>query len=145
MGGRNENSRLDRERLEQLVSEGFTIREIAEQLGRASATVKKWLTRYGLKAQRASGSGGNPDHEALVSRVCRHHGLTEFVRSGDGYYRCRRCRVESVVRRRRHVKELLAREAGGRCVLCGTAGISAHCSFITSTRLRSAWVCREQG
>jgi transposase len=110
---------LDRAELQHLVSNGLTIREIAEQLDRSSATVKKWLARYGLKTQRATGKSRTEGNEPAVSRMCRHHGLSEFVRSGDGYYRCRRCRVESVVRRRRRVKEFLAREAGGRCVLCG--------------------------
>lgn len=36
-----------------------------------------------------------------------------------GYYRCRQCRVEAVARRRRKVKLILAKEAGGRCRLCG--------------------------
>jgi hypothetical protein len=109
----------DRQRLEALVSEGLTIREIAQELGRASATIKKWLARYGLKTQRARGTCRTPGLEAVVNRMCRHHGLAEFVRGGDGSYRCRWCRVESVVRRRRRVKELLADEAGGRCLLCG--------------------------
>lgn len=119
MDSDNGTNGLDRERLQQLVSQGLTIREIAEDLGRASATIKKWLARDGLKTQRATERGRTPDPGTAVSRMCRHHGLTEFVRSADGYYRCRQCRVASVVRRRRRVKELLAHEAGGRCVLCG--------------------------
>jgi 5-methylcytosine-specific restriction endonuclease McrA len=39
--------------------------------------------------------------------------------SSDGYYRCKQCRVESVVRRRRKVKGLLVADAGGKCQLCG--------------------------
>lgn len=38
---------------------------------------------------------------------------------GRGYYRCKRCRLEAVSRRRRKVKQMLVSEAGGRCVLCG--------------------------
>jgi hypothetical protein len=37
-----------------------------------------------------------------------------------GYYRCKRCRVEAVARRRRKVKEVLVlEEDGGRWRLCG--------------------------
>lgn len=102
-----------------MASRGLTIREIAEEVGRCSATVKKWLNRYGIKTRQASRKSESAGSQRVVVRTCRLHGVTDFVRSGDGYYRCRQCRVGSVVRRRRHVKELLAREAGGCCVICG--------------------------
>jgi len=38
---------------------------------------------------------------------------------GCGSYRCKRCRSEAVARRRRKVKQLLVKQAGGRCQLCG--------------------------
>jgi 5-methylcytosine-specific restriction endonuclease McrA len=53
-------------------------------------------------------------------RECAHHGWSEFVRVGaTGQYRCRRCSRDAVAERRRKIKEILVREAGGRCVLCG--------------------------
>ena len=45
--------------------------------------------------------------------------MTEFWLEGRGYYRCKRCRMERVVRRSRRVKAILVEEAGGRCALCG--------------------------
>ena len=54
-----------------------------------------------------------------VTRVCAHHGETEFLLEGRGYYRCKRCRSEAVARRRRRLKAILVAEAGGRCCLCG--------------------------
>jgi 5-methylcytosine-specific restriction endonuclease McrA len=50
---------------------------------------------------------------------CPHHGETEFFLEGRGYYRCKRCRSEAVTRRRRKVKQILAQEAGGSCLVCG--------------------------
>ena len=50
---------------------------------------------------------------------CRQHGMTEFWLEGRGYYRCKRCRLERVSRRRRKVKQILVAEAGGCCALCG--------------------------
>ncbi len=38
---------------------------------------------------------------------------------GRGSYRCKRCRVERVSRRRRNVKRILVDEAGGKCLICG--------------------------
>jgi hypothetical protein len=54
-----------------------------------------------------------------VSLLCPRHGEIVHVRDVRGYFRCRLCRQEAVVRRRRRVKEILVAEAGGRCMLCG--------------------------
>jgi hypothetical protein len=50
---------------------------------------------------------------------CPRHGATEFWLEQRGIYRCLRCRSEAVARRRRKLKAILVREAGGRCILCG--------------------------
>lgn len=55
----------------------------------------------------------------IIQKECKHHGTTYFVLEGNGYYRCKKCRVQSVVKRRRNVKERLAKEAGGKCKICG--------------------------
>jgi hypothetical protein len=54
-----------------------------------------------------------------VTMACAHHGETEFYLEGRGYYRCKRCRSEAVIRRRRKVKAILVAEAGRRCCVCG--------------------------
>lgn len=54
-----------------------------------------------------------------IPRRCHKHGVVDFVLEGRGYYRCTRCRMERVARRRRQIKEILVEECGGRCVLCG--------------------------
>jgi hypothetical protein len=62
--------------------------------------------------------------------VCPIHGETEFVLRSDGGTRCKRCRCDAVIRRRRRVKEILVEEAGGRCVICGydryVGGLAFH-------------------
>lgn len=114
---------LARDELEALVEQGLTIREIAAAVDRCTLTVQRWLARYGLKTHAARRIAGQRAARAAgretITGTCRRHGSTDFVIDGAGYYRCRRCRVESVTRRRRKVKELLAREAGGRCCVCG--------------------------
>src|SRR5205807_5150016 len=91
--------------------------------GRSKGTVRHWLRRYGLTtaaAQRASKARvAKGEGRAVVMLSCIHHGETEFVIDGAGCYRCRRCRVERVVRRRQKVKGILVSEAGGKCLLCG--------------------------
>lgn len=117
---------LARERLEPLVERGATIAEIAEAVGRSKATVRHWLIRYGLKTH--GGRGRRPQKEAVAAKQaglatvtmrCKHHGETEFWLTGRGHYRCKRCRSDAVARRRRKVKEILVREAGGCCCICG--------------------------
>lgn len=121
---------IDRERLAGLVADGRSITELAEALGRSKATVRHWLRRYELKtlqaarrAQRravlhaATAEGAAPPDR--LTMICRLHGETTFVREGSGYYRCGRCRSDSVAEHRRRLKALLVAEAGGRCVVCG--------------------------
>ena len=117
---------LEHEVLEQLVEAGMTIAEIAEEVGRSKATVRHWLRRFGLKTKNGVGTRmpgvAAAAREAGLVRIfmrCERHGETEFVLEGRGYYRCRRCRADSVVRHRQKVKAILVAEAGGRCVLCG--------------------------
>jgi IS30 family transposase len=40
---------IERERLEELVSQGLSITELAEALQRSKATVRHWLRRHGLQ------------------------------------------------------------------------------------------------
>jgi transposase len=117
---------VTREELNPLVETGMSITEIAEALGRSKGAVRHWLGKYELRT-----GGGVGRRSAEASRAAREAGLTEalldcprhgpgsHVRDTRGYFRCRRCRQEAVVRRRRRVKEILVEEAGGRCRLCG--------------------------
>lgn len=117
---------IEKERLELLIDAGMTIAEIAEELGRSKATVRHWLRRYGLRTR--NGVGTRSPGVASVAReagrlsatmTCPRHGETEFVIEGRGYYRCKRCRADGVVRHRQKMKAILVEEAGGRCVICG--------------------------
>jgi hypothetical protein len=64
----------------------------------------------------------------IISR-CERHGVTEFGRRSSGYYRCRKCASEAVIRRRRKARLVLIEEAGGRCALCGFDEIPAALEF----------------
>jgi transposase len=117
---------LAREQLEALVLAGMSIAQIAEAVDRSKATVRHWLTRYRLKTQSVPGRRPSPPASAarqldaeLVLLVCRWHGETAFCRDRRGYYRCKRCRSEAVVKRRRKMKQTLVEEAGGACRVCG--------------------------
>lgn len=116
---------MERGKLEPLIEQGMSIAEIAKAVGCSKGTVRHWLRQYGLKtrAQRWIGEESTRAMkragQVTVMRKCRQHGMTEFWLEGRGYYRCKRCRLERVSRRRRKVKRILVAEAGGCCALCG--------------------------
>ena len=117
---------LTREQLDPLVEAGMSIAEITDAVGRSKATVRHWLIRFGLKTR--GGVGRRPLVQAkaakdaglaTVTMRCIRHGETDFWLDGRGYYRCKRCRSDAVVRRRRKLKTILVEEAGGACCTCG--------------------------
>jgi len=125
-GAHSARGGLERAELERLVESGASIAQIAEAVERSKATVRHWLMRYGLKTQ--GGVGRRPAEQATAAKEaglatvtmrCRQHGETAFSISGRGYYRCKRCRSEAVVRRRKKMKAILVEEAGGACCVCG--------------------------
>jgi transposase len=117
---------LDGEQLSSMVSCGMSVAEIAERTGRSKTTVRYWLAKHELPISNARGR--RPRDGVVAARdaglaeavvACPRHGLTAHSLETRGYYRCRRCRQDSVVRRRRRVKEILVQERGGCCELCG--------------------------
>jgi Homeodomain-like domain len=112
--------------LEALVEAGMSIAEIATVVGRSKGAVRHWLTRYELRTRGAAGRKETAARRAArhagvleIVMVCPHHGETVFILEGRGYYRCKRCRADGVVRHRQKVKSILVEEAGGCCVICG--------------------------
>jgi transposase-like protein len=114
---------VDRDELADLVARRLTIRQIAGELDRSTATVRHWLRRYGLSTAataRSRDTRAGRDHgESSLVRVCARHGRTTFLIEGRGHYRCKLCRSEQVAQHRRRLKQLLVAEAGGACALCG--------------------------
>jgi hypothetical protein len=114
---------LGYDQLVELVEAGMTVAEIAVSVNRCHTTVRRWLARHGLQTTRGASESKQQQGRAAglvtLKLNCRRHGETEFVIDRAGAYRCRRCRVESVMRRRRKVKEVLVQEAGGSCLICG--------------------------
>lgn len=56
-----------------------------------------------------------------IERECKYHGMTEWVLEGKNTarYRCRKCRMEAVSRRRKKLKEKAVEFLGGKCEKCG--------------------------
>jgi len=110
---------LREEQLKPLIEDGATLKEMAEQLDRSVSAVRYWLGKYGLQSANPRGPRRRGGGEGTALFECRRHGTTEFRLEGRGHYRCKRCRTEAVIKRRRKVKLKLVEEAGGACVICG--------------------------
>ena len=117
---------MDRVELKRAIEDGLSIAELADRYGCSKGSVRYWLAKYSLKTQNRSRRRPSPELSAARDAgvrafiaSCPMHGRTEFLLRADGGARCRRCRSEMVVNRRRRVKEILVREAGGRCAVCG--------------------------
>ena len=111
----------DRSQLERLAADGATLKEMASEMDRSIATIRYWLSRWGVERtdQRRQRDYDPVSAPSEAIRSCPRHGSTLFVLESRGSYRCKQCRVEQVSRWRRQVKARLVAEAGGRCMLCG--------------------------
>jgi transposase-like protein len=112
---------LPRNRLEALIEEGLTVREIAAEVERSPTTVRHWMRTYRLESQRARKPHtivGISENGTIVAE-CPVHGATEHAIRGSGHLRCLQCRMDAVACRRRKVKEILVAEAGRCCAICG--------------------------
>ena len=110
---------IERNQLAALVDSGLSVVQIARQVDRSTGTVRHWLTEYGLRTQWSARREALAAGERRMVLRCARHGTVEFSRMKGGHFRCTRCRSEAVSRRRRRIKELLVREAGGSCARCG--------------------------
>jgi transposase len=114
---------IQEERLRALVEGGAAIREMGAELDRSVATIRHWLKKYGLTAdgsrRRALLKEARLTGRKYAVLECLHHGRTQFILEGRGYFRCTRCRQERVSEWRRRVKRRLVKEAGGACAICG--------------------------
>ena len=54
-----------------------------------------------------------------MEKECKIHGLTEYVLRKDGRYRCRKCAISAVQKRRDRIKLMAVEYKGGKCMKCG--------------------------
>src|SRR3954454_18234420 len=114
---------IPREVLAELACDGLSVRAMAARLGCSAATRRHWRRRHDMETHRASQLRSTRDGRAsggdATLRVCAVHGATTFVLDTDGYYRCPKCRADSVIRRRARIRAEVIAEAGGCCAICG--------------------------
>jgi transposase len=111
---------LRADQLEPLIERGLSIRQIALELDRSTATVRHWLKRHGLQTKPGQLSRRNGGTAAEIIRDCPRHGWTWFRKVGEqNHYRCAQCGIDAVANARHRVRKVLVEEAGGKCMLCG--------------------------
>jgi len=114
---------IERQALAPLLEDGLSVRGIAARLGVSAATVRHWLGVYELETEHAKRRRELLEAPFAIGQQiearCARHGMTTFRRRATGGWRCLACRAEYVSRRRRKVKAILVREAGGACAICG--------------------------
>jgi len=131
----------------ELVAAGVAIRALAAHYAVSYSSMRTCLIRHRVvtpRAQRLLDTRPRVAQAASVEARCPEHGLTLFVRRGRGF-RCARCRIEAVDRRRRSVKEVLVTEAGGGCQLCGYDRSLAALHFHHVDRGRKRFALSERG
>ncbi len=143
---------LSRDVLAPLASAEMSIAQIADAVDRSKATVRYWLGRYELRTvgvarkQRSAQVKAALEAGLAETRLeCPRHGETDFVLDTRGYYRCRRCRSAAVSKRRRKVKSILVREAGGACCLCGYSCCLAALEFHHLLPAEKSFALSEEG
>jgi len=95
--------------------------------------VRHWLKKHRLSTapaeQRRRRREARDAESSTVLERCHRHGLTEHYLDSSGHYRCKRCRTDAVIRRRRKVKQMLVIESGSRCRICGYDRYSGALEF----------------
>jgi transposase len=114
---------IDHVHLSELVSQGMSIRRIADELGAGYSTIRYWLDKLGLETERMarrreSDAARRVGHRRAYMK-CPAHGRTGLLQSSEGSgYRCE-------MQYRRCVGAAPASEAPacvrdwGRCGICG--------------------------
>lgn len=114
---------MDEHRVRGLIDDGATLRELADACGVDISTMRRWLRQRGFETERMATlrqfQAARASGAKHIERACPTHGKTTFQRDARGSYRCLKCRADRVKARRRRIKEILAEEAGGKCVTCG--------------------------
>jgi transposase-like protein len=136
---------IDQVRLQTLVAEGKSIREIADALAVGYSTIRHRLRRLGLETEHSVRR-----KESEAARIaglrkaclrCPAHGHTTFFLRTDGGFRCVKCSIAAVSERRRQIKRTLVDEAGGCCRLCGFSEHQSALQFHHLDPSERAFIC----
>ena len=116
---------MEKELLEQLISENLSTRKIAEHIGKSQSSVKHWLKKYGLKTNNNLFGENDVKRYEQTHRVCPkckdNLEINNFYKRGgilfDSTY-CKSCTNSQTVDRMVSFKLKCVEYKGGKCIEC---------------------------
>lgn len=106
---------MNREKLEKLVENELSQRQIADTLNVSQATVKYWLKKHKLKTTRSK------NVESYLCKSCGCSDKARMMNKGNGRKSqslCKKCHNENTIKKGRKNKDLLLLYKGGKCERC---------------------------
>src|ERR1700761_7126398 len=98
-----------------MVEAGASIHAIGRELGLTRHATRRALADAGLRTRRAetlaTARAAREAGAPRLVRTCLRHGPASFAPDVRGTYRCTRCSMDAVSRRRRKMKATLVAEA----------------------------------
>lgn len=99
--------------LEQLVSQGLSLRQIAARSGRSQGSVRHWLKKYGLRTRRGPWGKSPKDFKEHRRCACGETRPEKFY--GHKISVCGTCHNRYTTQRGREKRERAVRHLGGKC------------------------------
>lgn len=107
---------MNREVLENHVSQGLSTHQIADNLNLSQTTIVYWLKKFGITTKK------NSVNEKFCPRCKDKKDIAEFYnrrnKPGASAY-CKKCTNEQTTERHMAFKALAVEYKGGKCVCCG--------------------------
>ena len=122
---------MDRDQLENLISCGFSQREIAEGLSTSQTKVGRWLKKYNLSTNYNKREN-LPDRKFCP--ICKQDKPNDkfYERKGRQYglsSMCKDCNLEDKLSRQRNFKQECVDYKGGECQCCGYNSCNSALDF----------------
>jgi hypothetical protein len=117
---------LQKEKLERLVLDGLSIRQIGVLEHTSYTSVRYWLKRFGLKTH--SGPKGSPkDYQKRRSCKCGETDPDKFY--GNKASACRKCHNRYTIKIGMEKRSRSLTYKGGKCIICGFHKYSSSLAF----------------
>lgn len=117
---------MEKIKLEELIENRATIKQIAKTLSCSQTNVRYWLKKFGLKTKR--GPGGKLPKDMLTPRKCVHCGETDPEKFyGHKHTICGKCHLKYTHDLGREKRKKALDFLGGKCTICGFN--KYHCSL----------------
>jgi hypothetical protein len=105
-----------KEQLAELISEGLSVRQIAQRIDTSYTNTRYWLRRHGLKTNCRAGRKPK-DLSRLRQCACGETDPSKFY--GNKFWLCAKCWNSYSIRKNREKATGARAHLGGKCNICG--------------------------